>query len=308
MVVLILSACSDDSVFEGVSENTDRDTRIADALDRLDSRNYDAVISELSLIYTTTAIDPQVYRILASAYMGKAGLDLTLYMDRFDETEHPFDLMAYMISSTYVSEEDGQRYLDGNAVDGRTENGEEAFEVDLLENLSSAKRMLTALEDAGLASADDIIQLGYACAAHFIMNVGNQTAISLNDTLRYGSKDSWRYGIVPVPINTGAYHYYKTSQSTDFKYRWSSLTSPSYYAEEVSAGGRTSFQDDLEHVRRALDAFTQAYPSSGMKGPVESFLRSALGVQEGVEITSGMILEYNSTGIYSFVNRLADGQ
>jgi hypothetical protein len=165
MVVLILSACSDDSVFEGVSENTDRDTRIADALDRLDSRNYDAVISELSLIYTTTAIDPQVYRILASAYMGKAGLDLTLYMDASTKRN---PLRPYGLHDLIDVRLGGGRAenLDGNAVYGRTENAW-TFEVDRGKPvLGETHAHRTGGRGAGERRRHHTA--GYACAAHFI--------------------------------------------------------------------------------------------------------------------------------------------
>ncbi|HOM29653.1 MAG TPA: hypothetical protein PLS81_09360, partial [Deltaproteobacteria bacterium] len=93
---LVVSACSNDSAFEGISEKSGRDARVVDAQASLDGRNYDAAIDDLELIYTTTALDAEVSRMLASAYMGRAGIDFTLLMKQLpaQSSDHPFDVMA----------------------------------------------------------------------------------------------------------------------------------------------------------------------------------------------------------------------
>ncbi|HOJ14631.1 MAG TPA: hypothetical protein PLT69_09090 [Deltaproteobacteria bacterium] len=307
---LVVSACSNDSAFEGISEKSGRDARVVDAQASLDGRNYDAAIDDLELIYTTTALDAEVSRMLASAYMGRAGIDFTLLMKQLpaQSSDHPFDVMAEIISSPYETIDDGELYLLGNAVDGKTEKGEDTFEADLLEDLSTAKHILTVLDESGLATADDLVQLGFASAAHFILHIGNQTAIALNPTMRFGSPDTWQYGIVPVPINTKAYRYYKTSMTTDWKYNWA-FVSPSHFKDDTAAGSRSSFQEDLENVRLAVRAVSQAYPgASDLRNTMEAFLRSALGVEPGEDITEDLILEYSSSGVYSFANRLGEGR
>ncbi|HPC46957.1 MAG TPA: hypothetical protein PLW83_02850 [Deltaproteobacteria bacterium] len=308
--LLLLGACSNDSVFEGISENTDRDAILEDSSSALSRGDYSYVISCLGVVYTTTAIDPEVSRLLASAYMGRTGLDFTLFMRHItgSSSTHPFDVVASMISSPYGTTTGSERYLSGNAVEGKKEDGT-AYEIDLLETISRARRILETLETAGLASDDDIIQLGFASAAHFILHVGNQTANSLNTTFRYYSQPSlWKYGTVPVPINTYAYHYYKTSQSTDFKYRWY-LVDPASYRERTLGGEPTTCQKDLLSIRDAIEAFDRSYPGQNdLRDALDAFLRSALGVTDGADISDSLILAYSSSGVYAFVNRLADAR
>lgn len=307
VVLVLLSACSDDSAFEGISENDTLANIKENCSSALDDRNYAYVISQLSLVYTTTALDPEVSRLLASAYMGKAGLDFTRFMKNISGvSSHPFDIMSSIIASPYETDTNSQRYLNGNAVIGKTEKGEETYEIDLLDTLERARNILERLRDEDLASDDDLILLGLASAVHFILNVGNQTAVALNYTMRYFLEGDRQYGIVPVPINTDAYHYYKMSQQTDWKYFWFYLT-PDYYAKDTTGDEPSSYQRDLENIRNAVEAFDRRYSEDNdIRDALDDFLRSALNVSQDTTVTEDLILEYNSAGIYGFVNRLAD--
>ncbi len=308
VALLLLSACSNDSILEGVSENSSRDAKLEDAYLALDGRDYDTAIFELSSMYNTTGLDPVIGRMLASAYMGKAGIDTTLMMENVSgvSTATSFDVVASLIDSEYVIVNKDERYLDGNATAGITEEGDYTYEIDLMGTLNKAREIFLAMDQRGLATADDRIQLGIASAAHFIMVVGNQTAVALNRTLDSYNPAGRVYGNVPVPINTSAYGYYRTSQTTDRKYSWDRVDAVDY-AEHVSNGKLTSSQEDLQYVRDAVVAFAETFSSSNDLGnALDTFLRSALNQGPGVMITDELISEYGSGGIFAYVNRLAN--
>lgn len=311
LCVLLVSACSNDSLFEGISENSGRNAKIEEASRALDRRNYDSVIFDMAPIYTTTALDARVGRLLASAYMGKAGIDSTLFLGNLSTTQTAiasFDVLASMFSPKHLEDNlttiDGQRYLDGKAVAGVTEDGKETYEVHLLGDTASAIASLQMLVDHDRATYDDIIQLGIASSARFILYLGNKTAVALNMTFDNYDPKRHEYGKVPVPINTKAYAYYRESQTSDRKYYWSRIDAGDY-GEQDTSGAATLFQKDLMNVRNAVYAFSETYGRNDIAVALDSFLRAALGADPNEEITDDLILEYGTEGIFTFVSRLA---
>lgn len=290
VILLLLSACSQDSIFEGVSQDSSKDTKIEQARIDLDNSNYDQVISDLSSIYTTTAINPDVAQLLASAYMGKAGIDLTIFIaDSSSSGIDPYDAVASMISSSDVTVSNNGRYIDGTLM------------TDYLENISLAEEILQVLVEMGKASNDAKIQLGVASALHFIMNVGNMTADGLNTTLKLIPVSNRKPGTVPVPINTTAFQLYALSH----EYSWP-LIIPSTYVDSTSTGTTSSFANDLLNINNAVVAFSEAYPKTNrMRDDLNAFLYSALGIESDVPVTNELIMAYTSTGVNNYVQSLA---
>jgi len=298
--VFILSACSNDSVFEGVSENTGYDAKIEEAAMDLDNGNYDKVITDLSVVYNTTNLRPEAGRLLASAYMGKAWVDTTYFVENSPDSDMDiFDILASVISSPEVvladtdDDEVLERYIEGTVMPDR------------LGSISRAIEILESLERNGAATVDDLIQLGIASSVHFIMYLGNSTADALNITLSSSDPASHDHGAVPVPINTGAYQYYRSSSTTDHKYSWSRVTATSF--RETSGEVLPSYQEDLMNINDAVAAFSEAYPDSdAMRDSLDAFLHAALGETQGAIITDDLILNYTTLGIYEYVQDLAD--
>lgn len=286
----LLTACSSDSIFQGISQNSSHDAKIEDAAIAIDNSDYDDAITELSVMYnTTTSPDPKVGPLLASAYMGKAGVDLTNFIANFTSSGLvPLDLVALMISSSNVTINGNGKYLDGTKVPG------------FIGDLSVAESTLQALVTKGNATNDDEIQLGMASAVHFIMNMGNKTADALNTVTA-------QPGIVPVPINAAAYQFYSTSKD----YYWSSV-GPSSFVENVASGAVLSFQEDLININNAIIAFNKAFPKPSekneMKDNLNAFLYSALGITSDEPVTDELILAYTTAEINAYVQRLATQQ
>lgn len=298
--LFILSACSNDSVFEGVSENTGYDAKIEQAASDLDNGNYDKVITDLSVVYNTTNLRPEAGRLLASAYMGKAWVDTTFFLENSTNAEMDiFDIIASSLSSPEViladtdNDEDMERYIEGTVMPDR------------LGSISHAIEIIESLERNGAATDDDIIQLGIASSVHFIMYLGNNTADALNTTLSNPDAATHDHGAVPVPINTGAYRYYRSSSTTDHKYSWSRVSATSF--KETSGAVPPSYQEDLLNINDAVTAFSGAYPDSdAMRDSLDAFLHAALGEAPGSVITDDLILTYTTLGIYEYVQDLAD--
>ena len=291
----LLTACSNDSIFQGISQNSSYDAKISDAEIAIDNSDYDDAITELSVMYnTTTSPDPTVGPLLASAFMGRAGVDITNFIASFTSSGlGPLDYVAYMISPSKVTINENGRYLDGTAVPG------------FLSDLSAAESTLQALVTKGYATSDDEIQLGMASAVHFIMNMGNKTADALDTTL----SDSYitAHGILPVPINTAAYQFYSTSKNSS----WTSV-GPSSFREDVASGAVLSFQEDLININNAIIAFNEAFPKPSeknqMKDNLNAFLYSALGITSDKTVTDGLILAYTTAELNAYVQRLATQQ
>lgn len=276
VILLLLSACSQDSIFQGISQDSSRDSKIEQARVDLDNSNFDQVISDLSSIYTTQAlvpIDPTVGQLMASAYMGKAGIDLTILIPNSTSSGlKPFDVMASMISSSNVTIKNTRKYITSSLM------------PNILSSLTSAKEPLQIMREQGTATPDDKIQLGFASAADFIMFMGNAT------------------NSVNIPINTSAY----TTGGL-------SGVGPRNFAVITTSGGIPSYQTDLININNAVIAFSQAYPNpeetNGLETSLNDFLYdilySALGTTSDETVTDDLIKQCTSAGLYNYAQSLA---
>lgn len=298
LIWLLLSACSDDSIFQGFSENTSRASIIEQASLDLDKGHYDKVVSDLSIHYNTTGPDPDIGQRLASAYMGLSWVDLTRFIEQSENPDIIFDVVSSMVSSPLITvatdpaQTAGALFIDGD------------YTATLLDNISKAKRTLSFMDQNSLASPDDIIQLGYASAVHFIFYIGSKTADALNKTLDSDGSEDPTY--VPLPLDTMAYIYYRTSSVTDRKYRWD-WVDVSDFEDTTNTDGIYPYQEDLICIRDAISASAELYPQEN--APSESldmFLRSVLGASPETELTDDIIMAFTSTELFNYVQRLAN--
>jgi hypothetical protein len=266
VILLLLSACSQDSVIEGISQDSGQDAKIEQARIDLDNSNYDQVISDLTALYTTKALDPNIGQLLGSAYMGKVGIDLTIYIaNSSDQGMNPFDLVSSMIASPDVITNGKKRYFDSTTM------------PTMLGYLASAEEALQLLVDKGKASPDHKIQLGFASATHLILFMGNATKLE------------------SMPINTYAY---KASTLTG--------VGKNNFATTTTIGGKTSYQKDIINIKNAVNAFSLAFPGENKtKDRLYDFLISVLATTPGINITDELIMQYSSEGLYNYAKKLA---
>jgi hypothetical protein len=279
LLLISLSACSGDSFLEGISQSSGYDAKIEDASIALDSSNYDKVISDLAVMYDTTALNLDVGRLLSSAYMGKAWIDLTYLIANSTSTGiNPFDAVASALSSPNI--------LTGIVEGGTSRYIEKEKIGDLIKNINDARSILYTFRERGLATDDDMIKLGIASSMHFIMYVGDKT-----DYVSFLGEP-----VNPlVPINIKAYRYYQLN---------SLLPGPGVYYEPPPI---TPYQQDLIDIHHAVIAFSDAYPKPNeLRASLNAFLYSVLGVGSDVPVTDELIISTcTSTGIFTYVQSLA---
>jgi len=282
-LVLLLAGCSNDSVFQGMADDSSRDAVKSDAAIALDNKQYDEVISSLIELYDTTSPDPEVSRLLGSAYMGKAGIDATGFIDFETASEDDiFDIVRASLvinpspSTSPTSQEEsgcniedltvlmtssGGHYIEGHCMEG------------IIEYLDKAKRVFHVLHDRELDTPSDRIQYGILSSVHFAMLIGNDTAFALNGTMSTSNKQP---GTVPVPINKRAYYLYRNEPVWHANYyrEWDTIATSdhSFYRTPLSY-----YQEDLMIMLDALDAYEDmGLENDFVKDDIESLLRNIL--------------------------------
>ena len=127
--LMLLSACSQDSIFEGISSDSGRDSKLYQAQVDLDNSDFDQVISDLSAMYTTASIDAKVSKLLASAYMGKAGVDVSTFLALSTSSGlNPYDSMGFVIDSDSVVADEDARFIKADSIsDGLKNIGEAEY-------------------------------------------------------------------------------------------------------------------------------------------------------------------------------------
>lgn len=316
-LLLLLSGCSNDSAFEGISDDSSSKAVIEEAAIALDDLDYTSAINLLTEIYTTTSPDPRVSRLLSSAYMGKAGVDFVSLIDfaRLEEREN-FDMVAEILdlypapeledddtskcdaeSRTvliFVDEYDRNydQYKDALFIDGYCAG-------DLIEDLEAAQYVLDILIRANRHSDDDEIQLGVASAAHFILFTGNRVADAMNYTLTQDPENR-DPGMIPVPINKTAYQYY-INYSSGILYRWSSVDESDFGPYDPQS--LNPYQEDLIDVLNAIRAFDRATPEQNdVRDTLEDFLALTLMMPTTGIDESTIISTMTTSGVYDLVN------
>lgn len=291
LLFLLLSACSQDSIFEGISDDSSHDTKIDDAKTDLDNADYDNVITSLSSSYTTTALNPEIGQILASAYMGKAWVDTTLYVANSTSSGvDPFDRAASMFSSPKITVDSNGRFIAGSEMS------------ELISNITLAKETLYTLERNGKATNDHLIQLGLVSVAHLILYTSNQSAVAMNYTLVDTNSSNDDEDLVSAPISTSAYEYY--SKSRDYNLAG---ISPGVFKDKTQDGSIYLFQEDLLNINHALASFSAEYPGRNeFRNSLYNFISDVLGAESDEEITDELIMSYTTYGLYTYIIGLAE--
>ncbi len=291
LLFFLLSACSQDSIFEGISEDSSHDTKVDNAKTDLDNADYDNVITSLSSLYTTTALNPEIGQILASAYMGKAWVDTTLYVANATSSGvDPFDSAASMFSSPQITVDSNGRFIAGSQMS------------DLLSNITYAKETLNVLERNGKATNDHLIQLGLASLAHLILYTSNQSAVAMNYTLVDTNSSNDDEDLVPAPISTSAYKYYNESREFNL-----AGVSPGSFNGKTQDGSIYLFQEDLLNINHALASFSAEYPGrNDFRTSLYNFISAVLGAEPDEAITDELIMSYTTYGLYTYIMSIAE--
>jgi hypothetical protein len=275
ILFLSLVGC-DRNVFDSVSDDSSSEADIEAAQMALDDGNYQEAIDILEPGYDESAPDQRISRILASAYMGKAGIDLTYILENApDENSDSFDVIASALSLHIVNDSlrAGSEQTDGESESSGSPryvayDSAEAF----LENLESAKAYLETLVEL-YGNDDDKVQLGMASAIHFILEIGCQAA-----TLK-GTN---------IPINREAYQ-----EVFPVDAGWEGLLSQ--LADSIPPDGETalSLQEDVTCVSDAVTVLMSRMGSDeDIAADFSEFLTDLLGGSEIGDFEGQEIADY----------------
>lgn len=195
-LVLLLSFGCKSNVFESLSDDSSSEADIERAQMALNDGDYQEAIDILEPGYDASNPDAEAARILASAYMGKAGIDLTYILQNSDSSEgQSFDVITSALSLDITEDKDRTsseevqaksasgtpKYIDYDSID------------EFLDYLESSQTYLAGIVTA-FGNDDDKVQLGMVSAVHFILKTG-LTVADLN-----GLAADYN-----VPINKEAY-------------------------------------------------------------------------------------------------------
>ena len=294
LLIVFLAGCSSDSVLQGIADDESRAALIEEAAIALDAGDYDTALRLLDPLYNEASPDPEVARIISSAYVGKAGIDMLNLIETADNPSYSnFDYPSSAFTPLR-----GPRYISGQTID------------DFIASLEKAREPLIALVDHGLSSLDDEVRLGIISAVHLMLTVGNRVAEVI---YRYSPGDrDYVEGGLPVPINTDALKEYReTGGSFLGETQWARLT-PTSFVQTDSLGVPlfpSSYQEDLFYMNDAVDAFAER-PLQGtdIRDRLEAFLRELLDLPTGA-ITDEVILEnFTSERIFAYIDALTSDE
>lgn len=297
-LVLTFFGCSSDSVFEGLSDDSNIEATIEEAAMALDDGSYDDVVNLLTEYYTTTALNPDVARLLVSGYMGKAGIDVTAFItysadmeaDKFDSVEASLFLYPVTLNS------------ECNALDGTVlfEIGNAVF-IDvkcigeLIAYLDNAKEIIYDLKKFGMESTEDMAQLGITSAVHYVFILGKATTYALNTQLA---------PVNLVPVNKEAYRYLKSNVNVIVG---NEVQESDFHEEDYDGDGLTRYQENLVNINDAISSIDQAISkSNNISDELDGFLFEVLG-EPAEPVTDELIIQIvTSTGIFNYFNSITN--
>ncbi len=251
-ILLCLAGCGS-NMLEALSDDSSHKAKFEEARMALDDGNYQEAIDILASSYDASNPDPEAVRILASAYMGLAGIDLTYILENSEESDgDSFDTIASALSLTVTGQNTEARFITAGSADELLANLEQA--QDYLDDL------LVYYDGQGLTpNQDDIVQMGMASAMHFIIQMGAAASdVTDND----------------IPLNKDAYREtFPDDPDLD--------TLLSDFADHLDDPGNetiSSLREDLEQVSNAVNTLVEVQgPDEDLAEEFDEFLTELLG-------------------------------
>ena len=283
-LLLIFSYGCDSNVMEPVADDSSYAADMEAAKMALDDGNYDKSIRLAGNHYNPDSPDPEAGHILSSAYMGKAGVDLTYIIEYSDnENQEGYDVIATALAHKTTSnmtpqiisaaagfelekiQIDEPRFIDQNSI------------ADMLNAMDEAKTILQDLADYFSENNlspenDDIVKLGMASALDFIMKV-SEAVSEITGT--------------NAPINKEAYDL--VFSATDANSLLNDLQS--YLT--LNPGITGVLTDDLINVKNAIFIMIDLIGADeDITQDFDQFIREILGLDNFTPVTDNVIREH----------------
>jgi hypothetical protein len=286
MVVFLMTLVGCESnMLEPVADDSSRQADIEEAKMALDDGNYDKTINTLN---GYNQKDPEIAGLIASAYMGKAGIDLTFLVANIGSDKSSFDVIASALSlnltpdigpSAMVLEQIGS--AEATIPDGfiPTSSIEE-----ISVNLEKAQSCLIESLKSNLQNDDLRVQLGIAAAMHFIMRLGYIVS-TIQD--------------VNIPMTNAAYQ-----QVFPTAIAWNASQQVLVDHFNSNTGELEALKAELPYVCDLLKVFIENIGQGKDKTQeFQNFLTDILGLPEGssTEDIRNKIQSYDTSNLVTFI-------
>ncbi|HOJ13663.1 MAG TPA: hypothetical protein PLS81_09900 [Deltaproteobacteria bacterium] len=262
VVLALCAAGCDSNVLGPVAKDDTREADIEEARMAIDDGDYDEAIAILLPHLSATDPDARVAEPLASAYMGRAGLDVTYLIENIDDDglDSDFDVVASALAMRIVSM-DGARFLS---------TGEEID--DMLDDLEQAVAVMDSLWSS-TGDYDHAVQRGLASALHFVALAGSFVESTVPPS------SAGLQGLAPV--NGQAYRLYFADAAEREAYL-DGLAAALARRTEILEGMRR----DLVNVNDAVNALIDRIGADeDMTEDLGGFLRGILGLSGSGKLT-----------------------
>jgi len=292
-VILLMAIMGCESnMLKPLADDSSKEANLEEAKMALDNGNYDSAISALSSYKGSS--DPEVAGILSSAYMGKAGLDLTYMLEHVDSNNTDnFDVIASAFSlktTDQLNASSSVLYKAGS--DGTPRYITTGSVVTLLTNLSLAQKYLTTSLAANPGDDDLTVQLGIASALHFIIDIGYIIA---------EVKDC------NIPINQAAYQavFPQKPDLSTLGNQVNAYLNTNATELQTFNGDIAGLQTDLWNVYLTVEVFINNIGSDeSITSDFNKFVTDLLGLPEGSSkaVIMDTIDKYDGDKLVSFIN------
>ena len=173
---LLMGACGDSNVFEGMSDDSGDAAKQEEGLDALNNGNYDQAAKIFEALWRANPTAENA-KYLASAYIGQSGFDtLTLIEEiaKFQEMDGSAASKSIIYDAvTNLFDQDGDGTISKPELDAKTDFVAKAVSV-LVPDYASKAGLLRAAPAASASSDDQIFQSGLYAAIHAVLGVVGQ--------------------------------------------------------------------------------------------------------------------------------------
>jgi hypothetical protein len=291
ILLMALAGC-ESNMLESLADDSSKEADIEAAKIALDDGNYDSAISALSSYKGSS--DPEVAGILSSAYMGKAGLDLTYMLEHIDASNTDnFDVIASAFSlktTDQLNASSSVLYKAGS--DATPRYITTGSVVTLLTNLSLAQKYLSTSLAANPGDDDLTVQLGIASALHFIIDIGYIIA---------EVKDC------NIPINKAAYQavFPQKPDMITLGNQVNEYLNTNVSKLQAFNGDIDGLHTDLWNVYLSVEVFINNIGSDeSITSDFNKFVTDLLGLPEGSSkaVIEAAVESYDGYDLVSFIN------
>jgi hypothetical protein len=276
VILLIAIMGCESNILKPIANDSSKQANIEDAKIALDDGHYQKAINALS---SENSTDPEISGLLASAYMGAAGLDLTYLLQNVDSSKTDnFDIIASAINlnaSSHISAS-AILYKATGASESSTTGSTIPIPldkmIDIMKDLAKAEKYLNnSLALTANKNNEDLkVQLGICSALHFVLDIGY--VVAKVEGLVTGTGAT---AIIHIPTSTAAYQsiFPKGTDLTDLAAKIDTELNSNADGKDLFNGNLSGLQNDLDYLYKAvLDVLKVNLPKENITQNFNEFM------------------------------------